>query len=497
MIPEREGGLKKRVSTILMARRVFALLITFLSLITIARLVSPRDYGLALMGGVILNLWQNLRDFGVTNAVLRRGMTLAKDMTAVFWCNCLIISSMSLFIAVSASAIAKFYGEPVVKPVILVALVGFAVGGLTLQHRALLTRDLRFGAIAAIDSAAQFIGFAISLGFAIAWQNGWAIVLGVLGQLIFGAVLTVRYSKWTPGWLRRPIELRPVMKFAMNTTIYAIGTFFSQNAATILIGNLLGAASLGQFNRAQAVAQIPIGNVVQPLSQAALPMLSHAYAQEREYRDSYLNLVRAMCTLLMPLSIILMFAATSLIVTLLGARWHDAGLVLSALSPGLIGTGLGYSASHLFVTQDRSAELRTLGLYDLALIVLGVIAGSRFGIVGAAVGVSFASVAGSLLRVHVSGRNGPISRMDQLKAGASGIPLAIGAAAACAGTAALLCSIPLGDAGRSAALISAGGVGALAFGLPINSSRAAVFQIAEAVGLAKLSQLILHFFAAR
>src|SRR4051794_83545 len=67
--------------------RVVLLAVTFLSTVTVARLVGPREFGLATMSLVILTFAQTFRDFGVTNAVLRKGHVTRAELTLIFWFN--------------------------------------------------------------------------------------------------------------------------------------------------------------------------------------------------------------------------------------------------------------------------------------------------------------------------------------------------------------------------------------------------------------------------
>jgi PST family polysaccharide transporter len=475
---------------LLLLRRIFAVLITFLSTITIARLVTPREFGLATMSAVLLSLGEMFRDFGLTNAVLRKGSISDEEMTLIFWCNCVLTMTVAALLAIASPFVADFYHEPVVKSVLLVSLIGFVSGGMALQHRALINRELRFGTTATIDAASLLVGFLVSLALAIAWRNVWAIVLGTLAQALCAAGLSVWLSRWKPGRPRRSKEFGSLLRFGANTSIYSVSTFFSQNAASILIGHFLGSAALGQYNRAQALFQMPTANFIQPLTQAAMPLLTRLRAHEDEYRTAYLSLVRKMCSVLIPFSIVLAFSAGPLVQALLGPNWYEAGLVLSALAPALIGTGFGISTGDLFVTQDRSPELRTLGLYDVGLRVGCVAFGSLFGLVGTALGFSLSTNAAVLLRIYISGRKGPVSAIDQLRAGAPGVPMAIGAIIACMGTEALFSYVPLGDLTKALTFFSTGAVGALTVGMTVRTSRTTIIELAETFGLLRIFQMI-------
>ena len=69
----------------LMLSRVAVLMVSLLSTVTVARLVSPKDFGLAAMALIVLAFAQTFRDMGVTQAVLRKGMISRAELSIIFW----------------------------------------------------------------------------------------------------------------------------------------------------------------------------------------------------------------------------------------------------------------------------------------------------------------------------------------------------------------------------------------------------------------------------
>jgi PST family polysaccharide transporter len=185
----------------------------------------------------------------------------------------------------------------------------------------------------------------------------------------------------------------------------------------------------------------------------------------------------------------LCIVAVPLVRTLLGAKWHDAGVVLALLAPSLAAVGFGYAAGDLFISQNRSRELRTLGIVDMVARVAAILFGVQFGIYGAAVGFSVASILMAFVRVAVAGRQGPVGTRDQLRAGLPGILLgtaaAIGAGVGLTGA----MRLTLTDLTSAILGLSLGGLFALVGGLFVPVTRRALVDLAEALGLGKIVAL--------
>lgn len=463
----------------LLARRAVALLLTLGSTLTIARLVSPRDYGLANMAALLFAFAQYFRDFGVTNAVLRKGRIEPGELSLIFWFNAATTTAIVVALGVAAPAAARFWREPVVAQVIWWSLPGFWANGITMQHRAVMSRSLRFGAIALIDVAALVAGFAVTLLVALLRHDLWAIVWGQLAQYGVSAALYAPASGFRPGPPRSDPAFLDLLRFGANSSLFSLSAFLGNNIGPLLIGQMLGPAPLGLFNRAQALQALPSNNLVQPMTQTALPLLTRLRPDAARYRAAYLALVARVSMLLLPLSVILALAGVPLAEAALGSRWHGAGLVLVALAPALWGTGVGQAAADIFITQNRPRALRNIGLAELAMRGGAVAAAVPWGPTGIAWAFSAATIAGALLRATAAGQDGVLGLGDHLRACRPSLPAALGAGLLClaAGTALRIISLP--PAAVAALLCAAGAVGALAAAMAMPRSRHVAADLAD------------------
>lgn len=472
---------------ILLIRRGFAIVVAFVSTVTIARLVPPRAFGLANMSTVIFAFAAIFRDFGLTNAVLRKGHISQSELSLIFWFNTATTLVLSLGIAILSPFIADFYQEPVVQFVILTALAGFIASGLSLQHRAIINRDLRFTAIAVTETVCSVAGLALTIALAFLWRNVWSIVLGGVFQALLTSATYVKLSGWKPSRFRRTDELGSLLRFGGNSSMYSISIFVSQNISSVLIGRFFDPASLGQYNQAQAILNLPTANLIQPITQAVMPLMTRLRGHPEEYRAAYLSLTRKLCVFLMPMAVALTIASIPLTVALLGDQWRTAGRILMALSPVLGVLGLVYSVGDLFVTQDRSAELRNLGLLEMVVRVASVCLGVLFGLVGAAAGFSIGTTVVGIIRIWVAGRTGPVSTRDQFMQALPALPLIAGAGLG--GLTAVWAVEGQSPAVGAAGILGGAAVTALSIGMLFSSTRAALYELAEVFGLHRLATL--------
>ena len=115
--------------------------------IVLARLLTPADYGLIGMVAVVTGFVSLFKDMGLSQATVQREEVTAAQVSTLFWIN-VVVSAAAMFVtAALAPAVAWLYGEPRLTLITVGYAAGFIFGGLSVQHEALLRRQMRFGAL--------------------------------------------------------------------------------------------------------------------------------------------------------------------------------------------------------------------------------------------------------------------------------------------------------------------------------------------------------------
>src|ERR1700751_4338112 len=82
------------------------------SLIVLARLLDPKDFGLLGMVTAFTGILGLFRDFGLSSAAVQRATVTEEQMSTLFWINTSLGALFALVTLAMAPAIAAFYHEP-------------------------------------------------------------------------------------------------------------------------------------------------------------------------------------------------------------------------------------------------------------------------------------------------------------------------------------------------------------------------------------------------
>jgi O-antigen/teichoic acid export membrane protein len=226
----------------------------------LARLLTLQDFGLISMVTAFTGLASLFRDMGLSMATVQRPHIDHAQVSTLFWVNVAISVVITSITAMLGPLIAWFYGEPRLKWITIVSAVAFIFGGLTVQHQALLRRQMRFTALAIIDVGSMLAGIIVAITSSLYGAGYWALVLNQLVVGITTAMGVWLLCDWRPGLPVGHSGVRSMLAFGGNLTGANVLNYFVRNFDNILIGWYWGAQQLGLYTRAYqllVIAQPP------------------------------------------------------------------------------------------------------------------------------------------------------------------------------------------------------------------------------------------------
>ena len=146
------------------------------TLMVLARLLDPADFGVVGMVTAFTGVLILFRDFGLSAAAVQRPSITDEEASALFWINMLVGAVLALLTIGAAPAIADFYHDQRLIGVTAVIAAGLLFNAASVQHGARLQREMRFTALAVIQVIGLAASSAIAIGGALAGFGYWALV---------------------------------------------------------------------------------------------------------------------------------------------------------------------------------------------------------------------------------------------------------------------------------------------------------------------------------
>jgi lipopolysaccharide exporter len=219
------------------------------------------------------------------------------------------------------------------------------------------------------------------LGFGV-----WSLVLGQVLGVLTGSVLSWILSGWRPTWRFHPEATRAVAFFAFHIILLETAGAFRNNVDYLLVGRILGAASLGLYTMAYRIPELLIRSLNHVLGNVSLAALAITQSDEARMKKFYFGYLRFIAMFTFPASVGFAFISPSFIPLFLSEKWAPAVVPTALISVALCITGLGYVPGILYKAVSRPDILNKLALIKMPIAVGILWYATRWNIVGVAAG---------------------------------------------------------------------------------------------------------------
>ncbi|WP_270352842.1 lipopolysaccharide biosynthesis protein [Microbacterium testaceum] len=269
--------------------------IQLVGLVVLSRLLSPADFGLIAMVTVIVSLADLVRDFGLSTAAIQAPSLNSQQRSNLFWLNTIIGVVLSIALVASAPIIGSIYGDARLLQISYFLALVFVLNGLQTQFQVSLVRSFRFKEITIIEVVAQVVGLSAAIVSALMGAEYMALVFQILCTATVLLLLKAIASGWLPGRYNKATKIDSFVRYGGHLLGTQALVYLSTNIDTFLIGRIFGANAVGQYTRAFQVLNLPMNQLLSPISNVALPTLSRV-ADDFARASRYLRVLHSVTT---------------------------------------------------------------------------------------------------------------------------------------------------------------------------------------------------------
>jgi PST family polysaccharide transporter len=386
------------------------------SMILMARLLFPQDFGLFGMVVAFTGFLGLFRDFGLSMASVTRASVTEDQLSTLFWLNVAVGGVLAAVCAAVAPFLVGFYDEPRLLSISVALGVGFLFIGAGAQHRAILQRAMRFGTLGVIDTATLLLGIVAGVVTALLGYGYWALVVLTVGPQIASAVGVWIATRWIPGRPRRGTGVRSMLWYGGSVTFNAVIVYVAYNADKVLVGRFWGAEALGIYGRAFQLINLPTENLSSTVSQVVFPALARLQNDPPRLRSYFLQGYSFLFALVLPVTVGCAMFPEDIVRLFLGAKWLEAASTFRLLAPTVFVLGLINPLGWMLMATGRMSRSVKLAVLIAPTVIAGYTIGLGYGPNGVALGFSVAMLLLAVPFVVWATHRTPISVLDVVKA---------------------------------------------------------------------------------
>jgi len=404
--PKKDIG--KRVvhsSAWLYGRRLVSSFFNLFVVALLARKLSPADFGLVALAGVTLKLMTSVGPVGVGSYIIYDREEGREDRVhAAFWLNVTLTLAITGLAFALVPLVARYYATRELGPALYLLLVQFAVGQLAGVPDALIQKGLDFKKIVLRETVLDIVNGTAMVGMALTGYGVWSLIVPSVLLTPLRVALAFKLAGWLPTLPLRRSSWPQIFRYSFHSAGSSLVNFLANEGDSLIIGKKLGAADLGFYNRAWASANMVGSNVTSVVSNVAMPALSAVSEDTARLRAALNRMLRMLALASFPLLIGLLIVADLFVLTLYGPKWQPSILPLQILIVFALRQTVGSPSAVIYNVIGRPDIGFKMGLIFLPFYLLSIWSGSFYGIVGVALGVTFARTAFGMVQFAIVAR---------------------------------------------------------------------------------------------
>lgn len=389
--------------------------ITFIVGIILARILSPKEFGLIGMLTIFIAISQSFIDSGFRQALIRKQDCTEADYSTVFYFNIIVGFLFYMILFLCASAISSFFHELILKDLIKVLGFGLIINSFTIIQSTLLSKRIDFRLQAKISVIAAVISGVISIYMAFTGWGVWSLVALTLVKNTINSILLWLWTKWKPIWYFSSKSFNELFAFGSKLLMSGLIDTIYRNVYYLIIGKYFSAVALGYYTQADQFQSMPSTNLQGIIARVSYPVLSTIQDDKPRLKEAYKKIIKS--TMLFTFVLMLGMAAIAkpMIITLIGEKWEPCVIYLQMLC--FVGMFYPLHALNLNMlqVQGRSDLFLRLEIIKKTLAIPIIIIGVIWGIKAMILGMILISMIAYYLNSYWSGGFIGYSFLEQIK----------------------------------------------------------------------------------
>lgn len=367
--------------------RIADRLIGLVSMLVLARLLAPHDFGIVAMAMSFVALLELLTAFGFDTALVQKQAARREQLDTAWTYSVVFALGVAALIAMLCVPISRFFGEPDLADVLRLLALGFIAQGFQNVGIVAFRIDMQFDREFQFMVGKKLIGLVVVLPLAFWLQSYWALVIGQLATRIGGTALSYAMHPFRPRLsLAASGELFNFSKWLLASSWIS---YVGERSPDWILGRLLGPAAVGVFNIGSELSRLASTEISAPVNRAVFSGYAKLLEDKLALRREFLSVCGMVCLVACPAALGVGATAPLLVPALLGTKWEAAIPVIQVMSMfGLLSLLTG-NAGYLYLALGRPDLTVKIGTATVLLqVVLMLLLSPKFGVVGTAAAYS-------------------------------------------------------------------------------------------------------------
>lgn len=389
--------------------------LSFIIGIILARLLSPKEFGLIGMIAIFIAVSESFIDSGFSQALIRKKECNDIDFSTVFFFNLTIGIVLCGLLILAAPLISGYFNEPQLTSIVRVLGTVLIINALTMVQRTKLIKRIDFRLQTKISVISNLFSGIVGISMAYKGFGVWSLVARTLSQRGLNSFLLWLWNRWRPVFVFSISSFKEMFSFGSKLLISGLIDTIYRNIYYLVIGKYFSAQELGFYTRANHFKDFPSQNINGIISRVSYPVLAQLQDDQVKLKAGYKKLIKNTMFITFILMTGMAAVAEPMIIAFIGEKWRPSIIYLQMLC--FVGALYPLHALNLNMlnVKGRSDLFLNLEIIKKILAIPTIIIGIIWGIRIMILGMWINSLIAYYLNSYYSGRLINYSMKEQVQ----------------------------------------------------------------------------------
>lgn len=346
-----------------MAGSFFQRMLGTISMLFLARLLSPSDFGIVAVATLAVFFLETLCNLGAKQYIAMLDEVNDDIINSAWTLSICIKLAVWIVFVISAEPIALYLEKPNIVSTLQVLSLILPISSMTNPGMMVFTRELNYTPQFKAMVISKVISFFVVIAHALIYSSHWALVIGTIINYVIPVIFSYYYSAHKVRITL--VRAKEQLSFSKWIVLKGVLGFLRSEIDTVLVSKYFSLDTVGLYGMFKNIAMLPVSLIIKPATEPLLATFSRLNSSGGVMPYQVKASLLVSSAFVMPLVAMMMTNHSGIVLLLLGDKWVENSLIFAALSPILISVTLISVLSQLVIANNKIASLFYFDLFIL------------------------------------------------------------------------------------------------------------------------------------
>lgn len=308
------------------------LFITLLTNIVLARLLSPKEFGVIAVATFFIIISKVLTEAGLSGALIRKKDSTELDNSTIFIFNLFVSIGLYIILFFFSPAIEVYYGIQDLSIYVRVLGLVLIINSFQIIQNVRLVKKLEYKKISVYTITSGFLASLIAISIALLGYGVWALILLQILNALFLTIIYWIKEQGLTVYKFSKASFKELYGFGLYTTLSSLLNTGFDNIYQLILGKYFSLGQTGYYFQAKKLSEIPVGVIKSTTLGVVFSALSNLQDDKKKFDKLYNSIIRIFTVLVGLISMGIFIYSKEILYILYGKQWLGADFYMKILA---------------------------------------------------------------------------------------------------------------------------------------------------------------------